>query len=291
MYLSFPEHGAPGMTCRNAEVQRMYGIVLMAALSTGSGTPSADATPPVVVAPMMAMPSTGCFSSGCGGGVMMSAGCYSTGCCGGSYSGCYSSCNGCGGGGFLGLRSRMAGLFASRRSSCSGCYGSSCYGSSCYGSSCYGSSCFGSSCYGGGAHYYGSDFHGGSTTGAFYGSANIPDAVPYVSIPMEFKSARTKSDAAPARLTVEVPAEAKLYVDGQLTRGEGSTRNFHTPDLTDGQTFFYDLKAEVTVEGIPLIETKRVIVRSGEALSESFPKLIAAVKDGKHPTLLATKSR
>ena len=256
----------------------MYGIVLMAALATGSGTPAADATPPAVVVPQMAVPYTGCFSSGCCGGVMISGGCYSTGCCGGDYSGCYSSCTGCCGGsgsGFLGLRSRMSGLFGSRRSSCSGCYSSSCYGSSCFGSACYGGGGYG------GAMYYGSDFHGGYGSPVIVGSA-AP------SRRMEFEAARTKPDAAPARLTIEVPAEAKLYVDGQLTKGEGTSRNFHTPDLVDGQSFFYELKAEVMVDGRPVSETKRVIVRSGEAFTESFPKLVAALKD---PAILASKSR
>ena len=259
----------------------MYGIVLMAALATGSGTPSADATPPAVVVPMATVPYMGCFSSGCCGGVMLSGGCYSSGCCGGSYSGCYSSsCNGCGGGsGFLGLRSRMSGLF--NRSSCSGCYSSSCYGSSCFGSACYGGGCYG------GAHYYGSDFHGGYSPAPVYGTgAIIGAATPRQSV--EYSAARTKPDAAPARLTIDVPAEAKLFVDGQLTKGEGTTRNFHTPDLADGQTFFYELKAVVMVDGRPVSESKRVLVRSGEAYSESFPKLVAAIKD---PALLASKAR
>ncbi len=261
----------------------MYGIVLMAALATGSGTPSADATPPVVVAPMVAVPSTSCFSTGCCGGVMMSGGCYSSGCCGGSYSSCYSSsCTGCcGGSGFLGLRSRMSGLF--NRSSCSGCYSSSCYGSSCFGSACYGGGCYGGGCYGG-AHYYGSDFHPAYGSGIIVGSATPRQ-------PLEFSAARTKPDAAPARLTIEVPAGAKLFVDGQLTKGEGTSRNFHTPDLADGQTFFYDLKAEVLVEGRPVTETKRVIVHSGDALTESFPKLIAALQGAGDPALLVSKPR
>ena len=271
----------------------MYGLVLMTALATGSGTPSVDATPMpgiMVVAP------SGCFSSGCYGG-----GCYSTGTSSGCYSsGCYgsSSCTGCRGSIFPlfpRLRSSMGSLFGCRGSSCSGCYGGSCYGSSCYGSSCYGSSCYGSSsCYGG-AHYYGSDFQGGCTgcSGHIIGSVT-PDSIPHVSIPsvgVEYQAARAKPNAAPARLTIELPADAKLFVDGQATKGEGVSRNFHTPELPKDQTFFYEIKAEVTVDGTVVTESKRVLVRSGEVLTESFPKLLAAVKNAKDPAILLTNAR
>ena len=175
-------------------------------------------------------------------------------------------------------------MFGCRGSSCSGCYGSSCYGSSCYGSS---------ACYGG-AHYYGSDFHGGCTgcTGHIVGYAPSV-SVPHVSIPAdgEYLAARTKVNAAPARFTVELPADAKLYVDGQLTKGEGSSRNFHTPELPNDQTFFYEIKAEVVVDGTVQTESKRVLVRSGEVLIESFPKLIAAAKNAKDPSVLITNAR
>jgi len=250
----------------------MYGLILMTALATGSGTPAVDATPAVVVAPMGCF-SSGCYSSGCYGSSCFGAGCYSSGC---YSSGCYaSSCTGCGGSIFPlfpNLRARASGFLGLRSS----CYGSSCYGSSCYGSSCYGSSCFGSSCHGS-ATFYGSDFHGGCTGCR---GIVIGDGIPHVSIPStEYQAARTSPNASPARLTIEVPAEAKLYVDGQLTKGEGASRNFHTPELPKDQTFFYDLKAEVEVDGKVVTENKRVLVRSGEVLTEVFPKLIAAVKN------------
>ena len=129
---------------------------------------------------------------------------------------------------------------------------------------------------------------------AIIGSSSGCDDVPHVSIPsanMEFQAARSKPNAASARLTIDVPEDAKLFVDGTLTKGDGSTRNFHTPELPKDQTFFYDLKAEIMVDGAVVTETKRVLVRSGEVLTESFPKLIAAVKNAKEPAVLASKSR
>ena len=272
----------------------MYGLVLMTALATGSGTPTYHDG--------VGCYGGGCYSTSCGGAVV-SSGCYSSGCYSSGY---HSSCNGCGGGSlfplFPGLRARvsdrMSSIFGLRGCNGSSCIGSSCYGSSCYGSSCHGSSCYGSSCYGT-ATYYGSDFRGGCSgcsggcTGIIIGYAPS-DSVPHVSIPsvgVEFQATLKKPNAAPARLTIELPADARLFVDGQLTKGEGTSRNFHTPELPKDQTFFYEIKAEVVVDGIPVSETKRVLVRAGEVLTESFPKLSTGVKTAKDTGALITKAR
>ncbi len=268
----------------------MYGMVLMAALAAGPQAPA------------------GGFGFGCGGcngcsGVVVTSGC----------TGCYSSCNGCTGSCHGGpLFPRVRALFSNvfnggcggschsschgsschaTVTSCSGCYSSchgSCYGthSSCFGSSCLGSSCFGSSCHGG-AVYYGSDFtpsHG--CGGMIVGSAILPGNAPIYGTPMaitidrtsEFRASVVTPTAAPARLTIEVPANVKLYVDGALTKGEGETRNFHTPELQSGKTFYYELKAELTMNGKTVTEEKRVTVKAGDTLTEQFPKLTAAAK-------------
>jgi uncharacterized protein (TIGR03000 family) len=87
------------------------------------------------------------------------------------------------------------------------------------------------------------------------------------------------SSQGPARLTVELPTTAKLFVDGAEVAGAGATRQFHTPDLPAGEAFFYDLRAEVEVNGTVQAEEKRVVVRSGETVAASFAKLAAAVSD------------
>lgn len=227
------------------------------------------------------------------------------GCCGG---GCYSSCNGC--------YSSCNGCHSSCMGSClgSGCCGgvmvnpinptTACYGSPLFynrtgtlsGPTTYGwpvysptSSGYGS-CFGSGPVYYGPDFQQGNCCPPITGSSIIEGglgstapAVPTVTIDRskEFRAAQSKPDAAPARLTVELPTAAKLYVDGALVKGDSNSRNFHTPDLPAGKTFYYDLKAEVEVNGKTVTEEKRVLVKSGDAVAESFDKLIAAVKSDK----------
>jgi uncharacterized protein (TIGR03000 family) len=76
-----------------------------------------------------------------------------------------------------------------------------------------------------------------------------------------------------ARLVVDVPADAKLYVDGQLMKTKSENRVFNTPTLRPGQAYYYDLKAEVVRDGESKTESKRVIVRGGETARASFREL------------------
>jgi uncharacterized protein (TIGR03000 family) len=260
----------------------MYSLVLMAAISGGPGTAGADQPGAVVVggAPIVSVGCTGC--SGCTG--------YSTSCHG------YSSCHGGGGR-----------IFGHKHSSCNGCCGgaaySSCHGGglfghkhSCHGC-CGGASCFGScsgyinqsawgNCCGGGAGVgYG---YGGPTT-YMYPSYSTPvptGAAPYYRVgpvesapaPVVVPPARTDDDKKKgASLKFSLPAGAALFVDGAKTPGEGAERTFFTPPLEAGQKFFYDVRAEVVVDGKTIVEEKRVIVEAGAEVSESFSKMIAAV--------------
>ena len=246
---------------------------------------------------------------------------YGTGCAGSSvsyaasYSYSYSSGSGCSGPAFPVLSGlaqgtrRFAGgaarlVAAPFRSM--GCYSSACYGS-CYGSgygsacygSCYGSSSFGSACYGScygsgsGASCFGSApvIYGGESYGApvgeHYGTVclsgagtdTVVAARPTVTVEV------AGDDKATASLSVELPAAAKLYVDGHLIAGGGEARQFHTPELPRGQAFFYEVKAEVEVNGTVEVESKRVVVKAGESLRESFPKLLASVKSADGPAV------
>jgi uncharacterized protein (TIGR03000 family) len=92
--------------------------------------------------------------------------------------------------------------------------------------------------------------------------------------------------ASNAKLMIELPANAKLFVDGKETTGSGASRQFHTPNLTAGKKFFYDFRAEIEVNGRVEIEEKRVVVQAGDVLAESFPKLLAAVKGTNDPAVV-----
>jgi uncharacterized protein (TIGR03000 family) len=81
-----------------------------------------------------------------------------------------------------------------------------------------------------------------------------------------------------ARVIIEVPADAKLYVDNYLTKAEGMTqRHFTTPALETGQEYFYNVKAEVIRDGKTISETKRITVRAGAEVRASFGEMQPAV--------------
>jgi uncharacterized protein (TIGR03000 family) len=241
----------------------MYSVVLMAALATSTATPD--------------------FGHGCRGchGWGGRHGCH--GCYGGwGCSGCYggygcSGCNGCYGGGW-------------------GCYGG-CYGGGhggygggwgCYG--CWGGqtgwACYGfayggwgdggwgcSGCYGayGGYSGYGVPVPGPVTTApGVVAPGRVPEVTPP---PLEKRPIPKIDEQVRARVRVDVPADARLYIDGQLMRTAGRGRTFQTPPLAPGKAYFYDVKVEIDRDGRTMADTQRVVVRAGQMVSADFASL------------------
>ena len=76
-----------------------------------------------------------------------------------------------------------------------------------------------------------------------------------------------------ARLTVKLPADARLYVDGVLCPLTSTIRSFDTPELDAGQSYYYTLKAEVVREGETRTAKKRVVVEAGKQITVEFKDL------------------
>jgi uncharacterized protein (TIGR03000 family) len=76
-----------------------------------------------------------------------------------------------------------------------------------------------------------------------------------------------------AQISVKLPKEAQLYVDGVLCPLTSAERAFDTPPLAKGKTFQYTLKAEITREGKTVSETKRISVAAGKQVAVEFEKL------------------
>ena len=179
-------------------------------------------------------------------------GCY--GCCG-CYGGCY-GCHGCWGG-----------------YSCCGCWGgySDCWGcwgcSGCWGGYGYGyGGCHGwTSCYGGYPPAYYTPPSAMPPAGG--APAGAPEAAPP---PAKGGDKKDEVSATRAKLIVEVPADAKLYIDDQLMKTPSTRRVYSTPDLERGQAYYYMVKVEVVRDGQKQTETKRVILRAGEEVRADF---------------------
>ncbi len=74
-------------------------------------------------------------------------------------------------------------------------------------------------------------------------------------------------------MRIELPADAKLYVDGVLMKTESAVRLFHTPELAANQLYMYDLKVVIVRDSQTFTDTKQITVRRGELSTASFDGL------------------
>jgi uncharacterized protein (TIGR03000 family) len=71
-------------------------------------------------------------------------------------------------------------------------------------------------------------------------------------------------------LTVNVPDDAKIYVNGQSTTSTGAARQYVSRDLKSGFNYTYEVRAEVTRDGRTVEQVKKVDLRAGETASLAF---------------------
>lgn len=191
---------------------------------------------------------------------------------------------GCYGRGGL-FHGRRFGHFRHRRFGCYGCFGG-----------CYG-------CYGG---YGGYDVAGptlgcascfGTGTGSSY-PITVPD-VPFPtgapmptgpSLPpvkpmpqpspalisttsLQSREPASTKAAVSGRIVVDLPADARCYIDDQPTRSTQTQRTFETPDLDPSKVYSYTVRAEVVRNGRTYTRTAILPVVAGETSRVNFTNL------------------
>src|SRR5579885_1561738 len=80
-------------------------------------------------------------------------------------------------------------------------------------------------------------------------------------------------DSRSASIIANLPAAARLYIDGNPTQQTGSTRTFVTPPLDPSRDYTYELRADVDRDGELLTRTEPVHVRAGENSRVDFGTL------------------
>lgn len=82
-----------------------------------------------------------------------------------------------------------------------------------------------------------------------------------------------ETNKAPAKVIVNLPADARLTIEGEPTHATSDERTFVTPPLQRGKTYHYTLKAEIDRKGETVKTSKDVEVRGGETsrVSLDFP--------------------
>src|SRR5262249_21221806 len=145
--------------------------------------------------------------------------------------------------------------------SCYGCSGCGCWG--CYGCSCWGGwGCSCSGCWG----CYGC--HGCSGCYGCHGGVVVVPTAPAAEV-----KKMAAAPAQPAKVVVSLPDDAKLFVEGQLSKQTSATRTIVTPALQSGSEYVYTLKVECVRDGKTVTETKDVAFRAGSTVQVDFGKL------------------
>jgi uncharacterized protein (TIGR03000 family) len=81
---------------------------------------------------------------------------------------------------------------------------------------------------------------------------------------------RSLDGSQTALLSVSVPAETKIYINGTATTSSGSERQYISRGLTSGNRYEYEVKAEITRDGNTVTETKNVTLAAGQQVNVSF---------------------
>jgi len=71
-------------------------------------------------------------------------------------------------------------------------------------------------------------------------------------------------------LTVSVPADAKIFVNGQATSSTGEVRQYVSRDLASGMSYAYEVRAEVVRDGQTLEQVKTIDLRAGATNALAF---------------------
>lgn len=91
----------------------------------------------------------------------------------------------------------------------------------------------------------------------------------YVSTPM------------PARISIKIPENATLFIDGKKNEKPGTQREFTTPPLPFGKEFSYSLKLEKKKNGQPEEVLQKVVFQAGETVTVDFTDASAECRAGK----------
>jgi uncharacterized protein (TIGR03000 family) len=93
---------------------------------------------------------------------------------------------------------------------------------------------------------------------------------PAASYPSYYPAATAESDEK-AHITANVPADARLWFDGTLTKSTGPVREFSSPLLTPGRQYTYEVRATWNEDGHEVTQAKKLAVTAGANITLDFP--------------------
>jgi uncharacterized protein (TIGR03000 family) len=138
--------------------------------------------------------------------------------------------------------------------------------------------------YGGGSSGGGWGSSGGSSGGSYYYAPEVqiegkaipvdPSTAPALPVdpaaPPVPGTQETSIRRADGMLAVNVPQDAKIYVNGSATSSTGTDRQYVSRDLDRGFNYTYEVKAEVVRDGKTIEQVKTVNLRAGQTAELAF---------------------
>ena len=88
--------------------------------------------------------------------------------------------------------------------------------------------------------------------------------------PLPAPGGNTSYRTGEALLSIDVPEDAKVYVNGVATKTTGAHRQYVSRNLIEGSNYTYEIRAVVSRNGKTIEETKTVNLRAGEDSSLAF---------------------
>lgn len=99
-----------------------------------------------------------------------------------------------------------------------------------------------------------------------------PAAAPPVGVPAPAPApgSSTSTTQVDGLLAVNVPQDAKIYVNGQATSSIGEARQYVSRNLQPGFNYTYEVRAEVVRDGRTIEQVKKIDMRAGETANLAF---------------------
>ena len=122
---------------------------------------------------------------------------------------------------------------------------------------------------------------GSADNGIIYGEPSVvPESTPMTPTPanpaegdgqgLPVPEKQTSLTPDSALLTVTVPDTAQIFVNGMPTQSTGNMRRYVSRNLTPGFNYTYEVRAELNLDGTPVVRTKTVQLRAGEKADLAF---------------------
>ena len=123
-----------------------------------------------------------------------------------------------------------------------------------------------------GIHFQGHGGYGGYGTFSGFGQSPVDPVMNIRDESNEPPMPKKVSEQTKARSTIiiDVPADAKLFVDGQLMKSTSTRRVIQTPVLNSDETYYYELRVELERDGKTVSESRRVLIQPGAEVVAAF---------------------